>query len=121
MPVSGAFFVTFRGGGRAAFAFVMQLVRLAELNQLRLHPRATDHDRGGVAPHANLWRVDCLRLALGTLALTLLSELQTLGGRHFRQSPLNILASEQRDAPRPEPLLGDTDQLLECIIARVAE
>jgi hypothetical protein len=56
-----------------------------------------------------------------TSALTLLSDFETSFDRDFRQSPLNILASDQRHAPRPEPLLGDAHQPLKRTIAGLAE
>jgi len=50
-----------------------------------------------------------------------LTDLQTSVGRDFRQSPSSILASEQPDALRSEPLFGKPRELLERLIAGVAE
>lgn len=58
---------------------------------------------------------------IGTSALTILTDLQTSVGRDFRQSPSSILASEQPDALRSEPLFGKPRELLERLIAGVAE
>jgi hypothetical protein len=57
----------------------------------------------------------------GTSALALLGNFQTSLGRHFRQSLLCARGSEQRDAPTFESLAGDTHELLERLIAGVAE
>lgn len=59
--------------------------------------------------------------APGMSALTLFSDFQPLLGSLLFQSPLNNLTSEQRNALRSEPLLGDPHQLLERSFARIAK
>ena len=56
---------------------------------------------------------------LSTLAL--LRDLQTLLGDHLGQQLSDLPRSEERDAFRSEPLLGDPHQLLERVIPGLAE
>ena len=56
-----------------------------------------------------------------TSALTLLGELQTLFRYHLCQPLSDFPRSQQRDALRSEPLLGDLDQLLERDFAGIAK
>jgi hypothetical protein len=56
-----------------------------------------------------------------TSALTLLRDLQTLLCYHLRQPLSDLPRSEQRNAFRSEPLLGDPHQLLERSFAGIAE
>jgi len=53
--------------------------------------------------------------------LTLLADLETLFRDHLCQPLSGLPRSEERNASRPEPLLGDLDQLLERNFAGIAE
>ncbi len=56
-----------------------------------------------------------------TLVSTLLRNFQTLLGRHLHQPLLFAPRSEQHDALRSEPWLGEPYQMLDRIIAGVAK
>jgi hypothetical protein len=55
------------------------------------------------------------------LAVMLLSDFQTLLGRHLGQSRSNLFGPEQCEAFGSEPLLGGSDQLLQRVIPGLAK
>ena len=68
--------------------------------------------------------IECLAIqafSRSRSALAFLSDFETSVGGDSCQSSLNILSSEQCDAPRAEPFPSCLDELLERLIAGIAE
>jgi hypothetical protein len=59
--------------------------------------------------------------SIETSALSFLSDFQTPLDGNDRQSSLNILSSDERDATRAEPFPGCLHELPECLIAGIAK
>jgi hypothetical protein len=60
-------------------------------------------------------------LGLSTGRSVLVRDLQILFPYDLRQPLSDLPRSQQRNAMRSEPLLGDLDQLLECVVARITK